>query len=419
MMESARFSDEQTCALFRRYPEAARRLPWLPLATLPTPVEPLALEDPGGDGARLWIKRDDQSGLPYGGNKVRKLEFILARARDLGATRLVTAGATGSHHALATAVYGRRLGFDVTLCLFPQPLTDHVRRVLLLDHALGAELRWTPRMALIPLALFRARHAYPGERVFVIAPGGSDAVGTLGYVSAGLELAEQIEAGEAPGVDEVWVAGGTLGTAAGLAIGFTLAGLQTGVCAVRITSRLVANARALRRLVVETVRLLHAAGVPAPPPEVALRRIRISHEQLGDGYGRPTSQARAAAEAFAEVGVVLDETYTAKAAAGFLAGAGPSRTGARLFWHTLSAVEPDAAGPVGGTDVADVAGVADGPHAPDVAEAPGVANAAGVRAARGVPDVSPVPPAPDAPAAPDPIEARALPEPFRRYLAGN
>ncbi|HEY8378082.1 MAG TPA: pyridoxal-phosphate dependent enzyme, partial [Nannocystis sp.] len=160
MMESARFSDEQTSPLFRRYPEAARRLPWLPLATLPTPVEPLALDDTGGDGARLWIKRDDQSGLPYGGNKVRKLEFILARARDLGATRLITAGATGSHHALATAVYGRRLGFDVTLCLFPQPLTDHVRRVLLLDHALGAELRWTPRMELIPFALFRARRAY-------------------------------------------------------------------------------------------------------------------------------------------------------------------------------------------------------------------------------------------------------------------
>src|SRR5690606_25920461 len=135
MMESARFSDEQTSPLFRRYPEAARRLPWLPLATLPTPVEPLALEDPGGAGARLRLKRDDQAGLPYGGNKVRQLASTLARARDLGATRLVTAGATGSHHALATAVYGRRLGFDVTLCLFPQPLTDHVRRVLLLDHA--------------------------------------------------------------------------------------------------------------------------------------------------------------------------------------------------------------------------------------------------------------------------------------------
>lgn len=427
-MESARFSDEQTSPLFRRYPEAARRLPWLPLATLPTPVEPLALDDTGGDGARLWIKRDDQSGLPYGGNKVRKLEFILARARDLGATRLITAGATGSHHALATAVYGRRLGFDVTLCLFPQPLTDHVRRVLLLDHALGAELRWTPRMELIPLALFRARRAYPNERVFVIAPGGSDPAGTLGYVSAGLELAEQIEAGEAPRVEEVWVAGGTLGTAAGLAIGFALAGLETGVRAVRITSRLVANARALRRLVVGTVRLLHAAGVPAPPPEGALRRIRISHEQLGDGYGRPTPQARAAAEAFAAMGIVLDETYTAKAAAGFLAAAERPGTGARVFWHTLSAVEPDVArlpdapdvaGLAGGTDVADVAGVADGPHAPDVAEPPGVANAAGVRAARGVPDVSPVPPAPDAPAAPDPIEARALPEPFRRYLAGN
>jgi len=211
-------------------------------------------------------------------------------------------------------------------------------------------------MELIPLALFRARYAYPKERVFVIAPGGSDAVGTLGYVSAGLELAEQIEAGEAPRVEEVWVAGGTLGTAAGLAIGFALAGLETGVCAVRITSRLVANTRALRRLVVGTVRLLHAAGVPVPPPEVALRRIRISHEQLGDGYGRPTSQARAAAEAFAAVGIALDETYTAKAAAGFLAAAASPGTGAHLFWHTLSAVEPDVANRADETNVPDAPG---------------------------------------------------------------
>lgn len=341
-MESVRFSDEQSCALFRRYPDAAGRLPWTPLCTLPTPIEPLALAVPNADGTRLWVKRDDQSGLPYGGNKPRKLEFILAHARARGATRLITAGATGSHHALATTVFGRALGFDVTLVLFPQPLTDHVRRTLLLGHALGAELRWSPRMELIPLELLRARRAYPNERVFVIAPGGSDPVGTLGYVSAALELAEQVEAGEAPEPEAIHVAGGTLGTAAGIAVGCALAGLVTRVRAVRITSRLIANDRALRRLVAGTVRLLHAAGIPAPPPQAALDRVRVSHDQIGEGYGRPTARAGAATEAFAAAGVALDPTYTSKAAADFLDAAARPNDGVRLFWNTLSGVEPDA-----------------------------------------------------------------------------
>lgn len=328
----------ETSALLRRHPEAAGRLPWLPLGTLPTPVERF---EPPGAAAGLWVKRDDLSGEPYGGNKVRKLEFLLARAQRDGATRLITAGAAGSHHALATTVYGRALGFDVTLVLFPQPLTDHVRRVLLLDAALGAELRWTPRMELVPLELRRARLAHRREQVCVIPPGGSDPVGTLGYVSAALELAEQVAAGAAPKPEAMHVAAGTLGTAAGLAVGCALAGLETRVGATRIASRLVTNAWTLRRLVEGTVRLLQRAGIPAPAPEAALARIELRHGQLGAGYGHPTAAGRAAAEAFAAAGLRLDPTYTAKAAADFLAPAPDA--GPRLFWHTLSAAEPEAA----------------------------------------------------------------------------
>lgn len=327
-------------ALFRRHPAAAARLPWTPLGTLPTPVEPLALGATGG--ATLWIKRDDRSGASYGGNKVRKLEFLLARARADGATRLVTAGAAGSHHALATTVYGRALGFDVTLVLFPQPLTDHVRRVLLLDRALGAELRWAPRMELVPLELMRARRAHRGERVCVIAPGGSDPVGTLGYVSGALELAEQVAEGEAPRPDAIHVAAGTLGTAVGLAIGCAMAGLETRIRAIRIASRLVTNDWSMRRLAVRTVRLLQSAGIPAPPPEAALARIRLHHEQFGVGYGHPTAAGRAAAETFAAAGLGLDPTYTAKTAADLLAAAAGPADRVRLFWNTFSSVEPDA-----------------------------------------------------------------------------
>src|SRR5690606_35113933 len=148
-------------------------------------------------GVRLLVKRDDLCARPYGGNKVRKLEFILAEAKRRGAERLITVGAVGSHHALATTVYGRAHGFRVTLVLFPQQMNEHVRRILLLDYALGAELRYTPRMETVPAAMLAARIAYRGERCRVVPPGGSDAFGTLGYVSAALELAEQIADGHA------------------------------------------------------------------------------------------------------------------------------------------------------------------------------------------------------------------------------
>lgn len=330
-------ASSHTPALFRRWPALRRRIAWLPLADVPTPVEPLAL-DGAADG--LWIKRDDLSGSVYGGNKVRKLEFLLADARRDGVERLITAGAIGSHHVLATVVYGRRLGLRTSAVLFPQPVTDHVQAVLRLHHAFGAELRYTRRMELVPLAVWRARLAHRGERVRVIPPGGSDALGALGYASAALELAEQIERGEAPAPAAAHVAAGTLGTAAGLALGFTLAELDTRVVATRIASRLVTNRWTLRRLVRGAARLLADAGGPRVDADAALGRIELSHRRIGDGYGHPVPAARRAADRLDAAAIRVDPTYTAKAAADALAAL-ESDGGPRLFWHTLSARSPE------------------------------------------------------------------------------
>jgi D-cysteine desulfhydrase len=319
--------------LFERYPQT-QSLPWIPLAVLPTPVERLPLHE------HAWIKRDDLSSPIYGGNKVRKLEFILAEARTRGATRLITAGAAGSHHALATAVFGRELGFEVTLVLFPQPISDHVREVLLLDHALGAELRMTSRMTFVPSAVTTARLGYWRERVHVIAPGGSDPTGTVGYVNAALELGAQIDAGELPEPELVVVAAGTMGTAAGLAIGFTLLGLQARIIGTRISSRLVTHETGLRKLIRGTAAMLGRHGVEVDPA-AASERITLSHDQVGLGYGRPTEAAEAAQAAFAAAGLRLDVTYTAKAAADLVQTIERQPGRPVLFWHTLSATLPD------------------------------------------------------------------------------
>lgn len=322
------------CALFRRFPELEQGIPWLSIAQTPTAVEPLETE--AGD---LWIKRDDLTAEPYGGNKVRKLEFLLAAARARGATRIITVGAAGSHHALATTIYGRRFGFDVTLVLFPQPLTQHVRGILLLDHVFGAELRYTRRMELVPAALFATTLRYRNQGACVIPAGGSDAVGTLGYVSAALELAEQVASGSVPEPKTVVVAAGTLGTAAGLALGFAIAGMKTRIKAIRITSRIVTNERALGRLVRGAEVLLRRAGVQSNFAADAIGRVELMHEHIGRGYGMATEEGERATAQFRARGIHLDATYTAKAAAAFVAHTGELPRPV-LLWHTLSAREP-------------------------------------------------------------------------------
>jgi D-cysteine desulfhydrase len=307
-------------ALFRRYPILEERIPYVRLGRWPTPVERVHVQMQDGVH-EILVKREDVSALPYGGNKVRKLEFLLAEAQRRGARRLITAGAAGSHHALATALYGRRLGFDVSLVLFPQPLTPHVREILLRDHALGAELRFTRRMEGVPFGVARARIAHFREHPFVIAPGGSDAIGTLGYVSAALELVEQIDAGELPVPAAVHVAAGTLGTSAGLALGFTLAERRIPIIATRITGRIVANETALRSLIRGAAARLRLAGIEITDTRAADELVQLRHGQIGRGYGRETEAGRQAAEVFAKHGLRLDPTYTAKAAAELRAAA--------------------------------------------------------------------------------------------------
>ena len=323
-------------AIFRRWPVLAKTLPWTPLGDLPTRIDTVEVAASDGTSRCMLIKREDLCGDVYAGNKIRKLEFLLAEAKRRAATRLITVGAAGSHHALATTVHGRAQGFDVTLVLFPQPLTQHVRDVLQMDHAFGAEIRWANRMEMVPVAMLQARLAYRRDERFIIAPGGSDAVGTLGWIDAGLEIAEQVERGETPRPAVVHVAAGTLGTAAGLALGFAAAGLDVPIAATRITSRLITNERALATLVRGAEAILQSAGVRVTV-ERALRMVRIRHGQIGRGYGHETEASAFALASFAHAGLRLDDTYTAKAAAEALS---PGEAEPVLFIHTLSAVEP-------------------------------------------------------------------------------
>lgn len=326
-------------ALFRRFPVLEGRIPWLRLGEWPTPVS--RVEDPPtGFGGELWVKHDDLSSPRYGGNKVRKLEYLLADARARGAERIITTGVVGSHHCLATAVHARSVGIPVTLVVFPQPDTPHAREVTAMNQAWADEVRRCGSAARQPFAEAAVRWRRRRERPYVIPGGGSNALGALGYVTGALELAEQVAAGRLPRPDSITVAAGTLGTVAGIALGAALTNVTDRIVGIRIVPITVANDVVLGRLVEGAVRLLEGAGVRAPDPRLVVDRVRLVGDWIGTGYGEPTSWGEEATGWFGARGLPLDPTYTAKTAAGLLDRLGAATRGVHLYWHTLSRTLP-------------------------------------------------------------------------------
>jgi len=322
-------------------PRLGRSLRPLPLVDRPTAVEPLARLSARLGGADLWVKRDDRSNAEYGGNKPRKLAWLISRALGHGRRSLVTAGAIGSHHAVATALFGRWAGLRVCALLTPQPVTAGVRENLASHVRLGTDLRLVEEAGGLPAALGREflRRTLAGERPMLVPPGGSSPAGTLGFVEAGLELAAQVRAGLCPLPAAVVVALGSGGTAAGLALGLALAGLEARVVGVRVVPRSWLPPALPRLLAHATAALLARHGLPSALRAASRLRLEIDDAQLGAGYGHATPAARAAIERLREdEGLELEPTYTGKAAAALLdraTRAGP-RAGPLLLWHTFS-----------------------------------------------------------------------------------
>jgi D-cysteine desulfhydrase len=338
---------DPSLALERRFPLLAGRLPRRPLAALPTPVHRLAALGRDAGIAELWIKRDDRTGEPYGGNKVRKLEWLLADALARGHRTVLTTGALGSNHALATTIYARASGLRALLVLIPQPITPHVRRTLLLDHAYGAAIHAVPSIGAARRRVLGllARGVLTRDRPYLVPTGGSSTIGTLGYVNAGLELGEQVAAGALPEPAAVVVPLGSGGTVAGLVAGLKLAGLATRVIAVRVTDLLPPSPQFLAKLATRALALLTRLGAGLPPITVAPDDVLVRSDWLGPGYGAVTAEAVDAQRRLAATeGLTVETTYGAKALAGALAlaHAAPWRERPLLFWHTYSSADPAA-----------------------------------------------------------------------------
>lgn len=308
--------------------------PRLTLAHLPTPLEPAPRLGAAIGLPQLWMKRDDCTGLAMGGNKARKLEYLVAEARTQAADVLLTTGGAQSNHARMTAAAACRYGMQSLLFLCdPQPPMEQGN--LLLDRLFGAEVRFLPGLTIHDMnarmeeeaELVRAR----GRRPYIIPVGGSTSLGCLGYVRAVEELARQTaEIGLR--VDAMVVATGSTGTLSGVLIGARLFMPGARVYGISVSPSAELGRRKCAGIVAGASELL---GEPWRP---AGEEVTLRDDWLGPGYGISTPEGMEAIDLAARMeGILLDPVYTGKALAGAkgLASEGELHPGDHVvFWHT-------------------------------------------------------------------------------------
>jgi len=334
--------ESQNIPLFKKFPVLAGRLPHISLGCFPTPLGKLERVGNSIGLSNLYIKRDDLSAVIYGGNKVRKLEFLLGDALRRKAKEVITIGFAGSNHALATAIHARRLGLGSTSLLLPQMNAHYVRRNLLASYHYQADLRiyhnW-PRLTLGLVAKLLQGGIKQGVFPRIIPAGGTCPLGIVGYVNAALELKEQIGAGEIPEPDIIYVPLGSMGTFAGLTLGLKVAELRSRIVAVRVIENRYANVKKISRLFSRTVAFLRKLDDAFPLAGISANELDVRDDCLGNGYAHFTEKGVAAAALMKEQsGIILNGTYSAKAFAALLADAarGVLKGKTVLYWNTYN-----------------------------------------------------------------------------------
>ena len=304
-----------------------------PLAHLPTPLEPLERLSAALGGPRLWVKRDDQTGLAGGGNKTRKLELLIADALARHASVVLTAGAAQSNHCRQTAAAAARAGLDCVVVLRGSPPPrEQWNGNLLLDELLGARILWAgdaSREDIMEAAAAEERAA--GRVPYIIPIGGSNRVGAAAYALAFQEIWEQMR-GRGLSFDRIVFATSSAGTQAGLIAGAAACGYQGRLLGISIDWPRDELAPIVAALADEVAAHL---DIPRPLPA---HLLEVDDGYLGAGYGVAGEPEREAIVLLARTeGLLLDPVYTGRAMAGLLDHIRRGRIGPRetvLFWHT-------------------------------------------------------------------------------------
>ncbi|ALN71228.1 D-cysteine desulfhydrase [Aureimonas sp. AU20] len=294
------------------------RFPRIFLAHLPTPLERLDRLTKALGGPEIWVKRDDCTGLSTGGNKTRKLEFLMAEAMNEGADLVITQGATQSNHARQTAAFAAKLGMGCHLLLEDRTgskdLNYNGNGNVLLDHLHGATTETRPGGADMAAEMEAVAERLRGEgrHVYVIPGGGSNPTGALGYVNCAFELVGQINDRALP-IDRLVTATGSAGTHAGLIVGLKAMNAQLPLLGFGVRAPKERQEANVFDLACRTAEKLGCPGV------VQREDVVADCDYVGAGYGVPREDTIEAIAMFAQLeGILLDPVYSAKAAAGLI-----------------------------------------------------------------------------------------------------
>lgn len=315
------------------------RFPRLHLAHLPTPLEPMPRLSKEL-GCEIWIKRDDCTGMSTGGNKTRKLEFLMAEAVEMGADMVMTQGATQTNHGRQTAAFAAKLGMACHILLEDRTGYNNENYNgngnVLLDHLHGATTEKFPGGTDMVAEMEKAAEAARanGKKVYVIPGGGSNPTGALGYVNCAFELVGQAN-DRSLVIDRLVHATGSSGTQAGLVTGMKAINAGIPVLGIGTRAPQPKQEQMVYDLACRTAEKLGCPGV------VAREDVMANTDYVGEGYGLPTDSGLEAIRMFAELeGILLDPVYSGKGAAGFidLARKGAFKDQSVVFLHTGGAV---------------------------------------------------------------------------------
>jgi 1-aminocyclopropane-1-carboxylate deaminase/D-cysteine desulfhydrase-like pyridoxal-dependent ACC family enzyme len=344
------FEGAASNCLFAHYPALQNRLSYVSLGDVPTAVLCCTHLCTLFPRVTLFVKHDGLTGIQgvdgrrvFGGNKLRKLQYLLADALAHGHSAVLTFGCVGSNHALQTAVCAHALGLKAFCMLRPQPNSHVVRRNLLLQELYEAELYLSPDRIIHGLmtaaVVYNHKQRY-GTFPYIIPVGGSCARGCIGYVEAAFELKEQIEGGLLPVPDRIYVTLGSAGTASGLLLGLKAAGIHTKLYLVLEAPEGVTGTalNKVKRLFGEANALLQSYDATFPTCSLSEDDYELITDCAGTAYGLFTEEAVDAMHLLhAHEEITLDGTYTGKCFAALVrdvqAGACDDQT--VLFWNTF------------------------------------------------------------------------------------
>ena len=321
--------------IFDLLPTLAQHIDWLNLDLVNAPVQKIN----EFDHQHLWIKRNDMINDTYGGNKLARLEFILADVLKQKKSHVITFGGSGSNFCLALAIFCQKLGLECTVCLFEQPVTKQVQQNIKLLHHFGAKIDYIPSI-LTSSFNFYLRHRLTALNAYFISPGGATVLGTIGAINSALGLKQQIDNGEIPEPDYVICPTASNCGMAGLALGFLLAGLKTTVIGVRTGRDYLGpvplnTPDTVQKAMLKTYRYLQDKANLTQ--KLDLEPPTIINDFFGSGYGFPTKQGNSVSQLFKQkLDIELEATYTAKTCAALLELLkNPQYSNKNiLYWHT-------------------------------------------------------------------------------------